>query len=201
MDSVFEIDDMASYIYQSKERLNSGICKTIIKEFEAHPHLQVSGKTGHSNESESNIKLSTDMGIDQTYLSSEKLGPSLNALLNFLGNEIKNYLELYPFLNNIQKWGMTEKFNIQRYYPGQGYYAWHCEYDHGFANSSRRMIAWMIYLNTVNDGGTEFSDHGIVDAEEGKCVFWPAYWTHFHRGVVSQTDTKYIATGWYSFMD
>jgi len=141
------------------------------------------------------------MGIDRTYLDSKKLGPSLNLLLSFLGKEINNYKASYPFLDQLQKWGLTEKFNIQRYYPNEGFYAWHCEYDHNFENTSRRMIVWMIYLNTVEDGGTEFSDHKIINAEEGKCVIWPAYWTHYHRGVVSKTKTKYIVTGWYSFMD
>ena len=192
---------MTSYIYESKQRLDTNICKTIIHEFENHPHLQVLGKSGNHNKVRPQVKSSTDMGIDQTYLDSEKLGPSLNALLSFLGKEVNNYIETYPFLNQLSKWGVTEKFNIQRYYPNEGFHAWHCEYDHEFENTSRRMIAWMIYLNTVEDGGTEFSDNNIVSAEEGKCVLWPAYWTHFHRGVVSKTKTKYITTGWYSFIN
>jgi len=39
-----------------------------------------------------------------------------------------------------------------------------------------------------------------VSAEEGKMVIWPAYWTHVHHGVVSTTQTKYIATGWFEFI-
>ena len=38
-----------------------------------------------------------------------------------------------------------------------------------------------------------------MDAGEGRLVIWPAYWTHFHRGIISETETKYIATGWYTF--
>ena len=37
----------------------------------------------------------------------------------------------------------------------------------------------------------------ILKAEEGKGVIWPAYWTHIHHGIVSKTEVKYIATGWY----
>ena len=58
----------------------------------------------------------------------------------------------------------------------------------------------MVYLNDVSDGGTEFKLQNLtVEAKKGKVVFWPVDWTHTHRGQVSDTDTKYIATGWYSF--
>ena len=59
----------------------------------------------------------------------------------------------------------------------------------------------MIYLNTVTDGGgTMFDQYDfITDAIQGRCVLWPAYWTHFHHGIVSQTETKYIATGWFLY--
>ena len=59
----------------------------------------------------------------------------------------------------------------------------------------------MIYLNTVTDnGGTRFEVYDKeLDAVEGRLVIWPAYWTHTHHGIVSETQEKYIATGWYSF--
>ncbi len=58
-------------------------------------------------------------------------------------------------------------------------------------------------MNTVTEGGgTRFDNFDMtVDAVEGRMVIWPPYWTHFHQGVVSNTQTKYIATGWYSFFD
>jgi hypothetical protein len=60
----------------------------------------------------------------------------------------------------------------------------------------------MFYLNSIKDqGGTHFDQHNkTLKAKEGRLVIWPAYWTHFHRGVVSKTETKYIATGWCSFV-
>ena len=58
----------------------------------------------------------------------------------------------------------------------------------------------MFYLNSVDDGGTLFPLYDIgIKAVEGRLVIWPAYWTHAHRGQISQTKTKYIATGWFSF--
>jgi hypothetical protein len=62
-------------------------------------------------------------------------------------------------------------------------------------------MAWMIYLNTITDeGGTYFSSYDkTLEAKEGRLVIWPAFFTHTHKGVVSKTQTKYIATGWFSY--
>ena len=35
----------------------------------------------------------------------------------------------------------------------------------------------------------------------GKILCWPCDWTHTHRGIVSPTETKYILTGWFSFVN
>lgn len=59
----------------------------------------------------------------------------------------------------------------------------------------------MIYLNTVeNGGGTEFKYYNHVEkAEKGKLLIWPPDFTHTHRGLPSETEEKYILTGWYEF--
>ena len=31
-------------------------------------------------------------------------------------------------------------------------------------------------------------------------VIWPVDWTYTHRGIVSPTETKYIATGWFNYL-
>ena len=59
----------------------------------------------------------------------------------------------------------------------------------------------MTYLNTVTDkGGTEFYHQEMTtDAIEGNTVIWSSDWTHTHRGIVTQ-ETKYIVTGWYTYV-
>ena len=67
---------------------------------------------------------------------------------------------------------------------------------------SKRMLAWMIYLNTVTDGGgtkwvqQEFTSNAV----EGSMIVWYAGWTHSHRGIISNTQDKYIVTGWCNFI-
>ena len=40
----------------------------------------------------------------------------------------------------------------------------------------------------------------LLKAEAGKCVIWPSGWTHMHRGIVAPDETKYITTGWFSYV-
>ena len=40
-----------------------------------------------------------------------------------------------------------------------------------------------------------------IKAVKGKTVIWPTDFTHTHRGIVSPTEHKYIATGWFNFFD
>ena len=68
---------------------------------------------------------------------------------------------------------MVTKYNLQRYYPNQGYHKLHCEKNG--KQVSDRVMAWMIYLNTVTDKGqTYFPQHQVkVKAERGKLVRLP----------------------------
>ena len=112
---------------------------------------------------------------------------------------ISLYTKKHPQMNNIDFWQVDPYYNLQKYEPGQGFHETHCE--NASKVTSHRVLAWMYYLNTVKDGGgTQFDNYEIaVEAVEGRCLIWPAYWTHFHHGIVSKTETKYIATGWFLY--
>ena len=114
---------------------------------------------------------------------------------------IQDYKKQHPQIDQLATWRYCQEYNLQKYNPGQAYHSIHCENMN--PKSSLRILAWMFYLNTVTDGGgTYFDNYDLtMNAVQGRCVIWPAYWTHFHRGIVSKTETKYIATGWFSFVD
>ena len=109
----------------------------------------------------------------------------------------KLYTNLNQELKIFDKWGLSEIYNIQKYEPNQAYFGNHFENNH--TQDFKRIMVWMIYLNTVTDnGGTYFANYDkIINASEGKLVIWPAYWTHTHRGIPSSSQVKYIATGWF----
>lgn len=80
---------------------------------------------------------------------------------------------------------------------GGGFHEWHCEQAGG--NSAARSLAWMIYLNDVQEGGdTEFLyQHMKVKAEKGTLAIWPAGITHPHRGNPPYSNDKWVVTGWF----
>lgn len=81
-----------------------------------------------------------------------------------------------------------------------GYHLWHSEQGQT-EMTAKRVLAWMIYLNDVNDneGETEFLYQGIkVKPEAGKIVIWPAAFTHQHRGNPVYKTEKIYATGWFT---
>ena len=88
---------------------------------------------------------------------------------------------------------------IQKTRPHQGYHAWHCE--NADLCTSSRLMAYTLYLNTVEEGGeTEFLYQGVkIKPEPGKLAIFPAYYTHPHRGNPIYKGIKYIVSGWYTF--
>ena len=135
------------------------------------------------------MDLENDQWINQEILSSLKVC-------------IDKYKETHPQFNLINYWKYDNKYNLQKYLPGQAFHKLHCESSSPYCGI-HRVAAWMFYLNTVTDGGgTYFDNYDLtMNAVKGRCVIWPAFWTHMHKGVVSKTETKYIATGWISYIN
>jgi hypothetical protein len=110
------------------------------------------------------------------------------------------YCEHYFVLKGLKAASLEVK--LQRTPPRGGYHIWHCEQD-GLDVASR-VLVWTIYLNDIpyNEGETEFLWQGIrINPKAGRCVIWPASFTHHHRGNPVYTHDKYIATGWYNLIE
>ena len=90
-------------------------------------------------------------------------------------------------------------FNLQHYAPGEGFRQWHCDWaiSDEATEPSHRVLAWILYCDSVEEAGTEFhwQQHHEV-AERGKLVIFPASPSHIHRGRVNHELSKTIATGW-----
>jgi hypothetical protein len=76
---------------------------------------------------------------------------------------------------------------------------WHYESDN--RETCHRLLAWMVYLNDVEEGGeTEFLyQHKRIKPKQGTLVIWPASFTHTHRGNSPLSNVKYVVTGWTEF--
>ena len=114
-----------------------------------------------------------------------------------LDKALKLYMEEYPSLTACHNF-YSHAVKVQRTPPKGGFHTWHCE--RGVADNGSRCLVWTIYLNDVPDGEgeTEFLEYGIkIKPKQGRVCFFPADWTHTHRGNAVYTHDKYIATGWY----
>lgn len=128
------------------------------------------------------------------------------AIINYyaaLKKVCYEYIKKYPYCNVYDRWDIIDAVNIQYYKPGWGYSKFHTERTGCKEPYSTRHLVFMTYLNDVTDGGeTEFFHQNLkIKAVKGKTLIWPSDWTYTHRGIVSETQEKYIITGWYNFID
>lgn len=171
---------------------DDSVCDTLIDFFESSPHRHNIGQT--TNGIDVADKISTDIYVET---HEEIYGLYTTQLIGC----IRQYIEEFPYCNFYSSWG-AGSFNIQRYMPGEGYSAWHTERTGSEEPFTSRHLVFMTYLNDVTDSGqTEFYHQKVsISPRKGLTVIWPADWTHTHRGVVSPTQTKYIATGWLNYI-
>ena len=147
-------------------------------------------------------KISTDISLVWIDRSDPEAQGLADVIMRGVSAGLKRYLAERPlFLTCCPERSLFVNpiFNLQRYAPGEGFYSWHCDWNTSDEATEpiRRVLAWILYLNTVPDGGTEFhwQDHH-EEAVKGKLAIFPAGLSHLHRGRVSQSHTKTIATGW-----
>lgn len=164
------------------------ICDDLLAYYERNDEYKHRGLSNGGN------KLSTDVSV---YPNS--IDPAVVRYLEFLRFALKKYREKYEMFSFLLRFG--EAFNIQHYKPGEGYFNWHCE--RGMHQTNQRALVFMTYLNDVDDGGqTQFLyQKREVQPKKGLTLLWPTDFTHTHRGVVSPTQPKTIATGWYNYLD
>ena len=107
----------------------------------------------------------------------------------------------YPVLQGLQK-HKSKHIKIQKTCPTQGYHVWHCEHN-AFPGDRDRVLAWILYLNDVEEGGeTEFLYQSLrIKPKTGTFALFPAHFTHTHRGNPPLSGVKYIATGWIEFLN
>lgn len=184
--STFQVDDLS-------------ICDNLIKFWE----LDDDKLQGHIGKEcgpkiDLDIKDSVDSRITPQYFEH----PLILPYIQHLSKCVELYTETYYFAKHYASFGIVEKFNIQYYKPGGGFKTWHCERANGVYPESTRHLVFMTYLNTVTDGGgTDFFYQGLtINAEKGKTVIWPVDWTYTHKGEISPTQEKYVATGWLNFV-
>lgn len=176
------------YIYINKTSLSKPLCNEIIQRFENQENKR-EGRTFKGIDKE--VKDTTDFHLCED-------SDNWRDIDKVLSNELNKGLEAYLMRNRevFAYNSMSDKgFQIQRYDKGVGKYKIHNDF---YTNKDEaRVLTYLWYLNTIEEGGqTDFFNKGMVKAEQGKLIIFPACWTYPHAGVMPISDNKYIITGW-----
>ena len=172
--------------------------------FERRKDLQTRGISFGSNSKNSSdpYKISTDISLISIDRSDPEAFALSEVILRGVNAGLRKYLEDRPILEKCcpeQSLFVNPIFNLQRYAPGEGFIKWHCDWtiSNEVTEPSNRVLAWILYCNDVDSGGTEFhwQEHHET-AERGKLIIFPAGISHIHRGRVNTKKVKTIATGW-----
>ena len=195
---------MTDFIYRKERALSPNFCRSLIELFEIDKERQHRGviRKGEEIVSADEHKTSTDISFVPPDIEDKLWGKPLQKVINVVEQARRDWIaQYYMGLDNIDSFEINHTFNIQRFLPGEGYHKFHCERASWGARN--RVGVWMIYLNDVHDRGwTEFfyQQHFEIP-KAGKIVCWPTDFTHTHRGIISPSESKYILTGWFTFID
>ena len=183
----------SSFIEVYDNALSQKDCDILINQFEKSEIVEGCTEIGYHPELKKCLQLDNPQFSDQNPISNI-VKPVLMGCLAKYYNKYRDVLGITP------RWKIDTGYSYQKYErEDDGYKAWHCE--HGPSDISyKRIMVWMFYLNDAKCG-TEFMHYSSINAKRGRCVMWPAFWTHHHRGITPNKGVKYIVTGWISFVD
>jgi len=132
------------------------------------------------------------LNLDEPFLTYKK----------HLYNVLQNYIKKYSHIETNTPFALRERYNLQKYPIGGGFKIWHFENNFGSNLNWHRVLVFMTFLNDVEDGGTMFKYQNLtIPAKKGLTLIWPAFFTHTHKGQISKTKEKYIATGWFNHIN
>ena len=195
MNDMTKIKDL-TFIQSYNNLASDDYCNRMVARFEELANnsslIQTSLNSGTEQYGAKNRK---DLSIffSEQHNNSLDLQEETNKILE---EGLKLYMEQYPSLGSCHNF-YSHVVKVQRTPPKGGFHIWHCERG---PTDMGRCLVWTIYLNDVPDGEgeTEFLEYGIkIKPKKGTVCFFPADWTHSHRGNAVYTHNKYIATGWY----
>lgn len=147
-------------------------------------------------------KTSTDISLVAFSRSDPEAFAIADVIVRGVSAALEQYLKERPLFRDVcpgQSLYVVPIFNLQRYAPGEGFRQWHCDWtiSDEATEPEHRVLAWVLYCNSVEEAGTEFHwQQHHEEAERGKLVIFPASPSHTHRSRVNNEHSKTIATGW-----
>ena len=142
-----------------------------------------------------NTSIKKTFDLHFKYIDLEKIIDYDTKLHSILNKHINEYLKDFVIGHETQY--IDKGFQIQRYIQNDGFYIYHHDGHTDIQIKEERVLTYILYLNTVDEGGeTEFFGTSKIKPEQGKLVLFPSYWCFPHKGIMPISSDKYIVTGW-----
>ena len=171
-------------VFEKRNNLPPELCAQIIQRFEIDDRKHPGSTAGGFN---TEMKNSLDLMIsnlteweDIVRILDDKLKRNMTIYQEFLYSKLPNGY------NILDTWHSS--YQIQK----SGYYRWH--HDSKIEYGRERVLTFIWYLNTIENGGETGFIFKNVKPETGKFVFFPSTWDYVHCGF--DAKDKYIITGW-----
>lgn len=189
-----------NFIYVADNAFSAEFCAVTIQYFE---NMVEAGFVRNRQQENPNVsKLLKDdnflfLGSEDTVCNvrTRGIGETFNNTLWSVYNAYTNEYDVLKSSGLLY----NHEIKIQKTAIGGGYHGWHYEADN--IENSRRVFAYILYLNDVEEGGeTEFLYlHKRIKPKAGTLVIFPAGFIHTHRGNPPLSNEKYILTGWLEY--
>lgn len=172
--------------------LSHDFCDELIWTFEKMHEIGYSyTRKDQNNEEPFDMK---DTSVNIGDISMPKTWDIFKKTTGFLEKHFDVYFDKYATRGNFTISGIK----LQKTLPSEGYHVWHAD---GGGETQDRLLTFVYYLNDVEEGGdTEFLNQKTkIYPKKGSAVWFPACYTHIHRGNPPISNEKYIMTGWLSY--
>lgn len=198
---------MENYLYINENSLSPELCNLIIQYFNDDKNKYEGVTGGGLNHA---IKETLDLSLTQQdcprwkkicSILHNELDINTKSYVSKINNQITENHEIENSTNNYSVFSKAflknETFQMQKYEKGKGRYIYHTDESYDHSKNEYRVITFLWYLNTVDEGGeTELWCTHKIKPEAGKLLLFPACWTFPHRGKIPISHDKYIITGW-----
>ena len=174
----------SDFIWTENNSLSKKFCHSAIDKFESSSKVYdgvVGG--GYRKDIKKTKDLHITVGSNYDLYLRDKVGSSIEKYFNHC-RSFHSHCSLPPELS----YGFHEVWIMQKY-NSDGYFKWHSDDD------GLRVLSFIWYLNTIDDGHTEFIDGTKIKPEEGKLLIFPSNWNYIHCGN-QPSSVKYIIVGW-----
>lgn len=167
--------------------INDNICNDLLIWFTQNKHLQHKAMMKNVETDENHVDESQKMAVQSwaDKYSFELIKDCIDQCLPLYKNNIG-----YPADYNLT----SRDYNVRVYPRGRGLFNTHI--DTGTEQTFDRILAFILYLNTVKEGGeTEFTHtKRKIKPVKGKVLIFPCNYLFPHRGNIPLSNDKYIAT-------